>query len=97
MNVIIEGHDNLVTKSQIRIFEDINEFANTEGYIPGVIIDEESEEVIDSVMINAADYTSAIGDTDMVRVVRQGEDKKDKFEGQTIDTMPKAVLRTLAV
>ena len=78
-------------------FEDVNDFANPDGYIPGVVIDESTEEVVESIMINAGDYTNAIGDTDMVRVIRQGEDKKDDFEGQTIETMPKAILRTLAV
>ena len=98
INVIIEGHNNLISKNQIRIFEDVNDFGNPDGYIPGVEIDEQNEEVIDNLMINAADYANAIGDTDMVRVIRQGESKEDDdFKGQTIDTMPKAVLRTLAV
>jgi hypothetical protein len=97
VNVIIEGYNNLVTKNQIKIFEDVNDFANPDGYIPGVVIDESSEEVIESVMINAGDYTNALGDTDMVRVIRQGENKEDGFEGQSTETMPKAILRTLSV
>ena len=97
VNVIIEGQSNLVAKNQVRIFEDVNDFANPDGYIEGVIIDEETGLPVEIIKLNAVDYTNAIGDTDMVRVIRQGEDKKDEFEGQTIETMPKAVLRTLAV
>ncbi|MFA5153550.1 MAG: hypothetical protein WC554_13385, partial [Clostridia bacterium] len=40
VNVIIEGNNNLLPKNQIRIFEDVNDFANIDNYIPGVIIDE---------------------------------------------------------
>jgi hypothetical protein len=91
VKVLMEGNKTFMPKHQIRILEDINDFANEDNYVPGVIIDEETETVLDNILINAIDYTEAIGDADPVRVI------KGQGEAQEMQTMPKAMLRTLSV
>jgi hypothetical protein len=92
IKVLVEGNTTFMPKSQIRILEDLNDFANEDNYVPGVLIDESSEEVIENVLVHAIDYTSAIGDADSVRVI-----KKNLAGEQEIQTVPKAMVRTLAV
>jgi hypothetical protein len=96
INVLIEEQINIMSKKQIRILEDINTFANPDNYVKGAIIDEETEDIIEQVMINASDYVSAIGDADPVRIVRQTNNPED-IDNQKTETVSKAVLRTLAV
>lgn len=91
VKVLVEGNHTFMQKSQVRILEDINDFANEDNYVPGAIIDEKTEDVLENVLINAIDYTEAIGDADPVRVI------KGQGEAQEMQTMPKATLRTLAV
>jgi len=91
VKVLMEGNNTFMHKSQVRILEDLNDFANEDNYVPGVIIDEETEDVLENVLINAIDYTQAIGDADPVRVI-QGQG-----EAQEMQTISKARLRTLSV
>jgi len=91
VKVLMEGNNTFMPKSQVRILEDLNDFANEDNYVPGVIIDEETEDVLENVLINAIDYTEAIGDADPVRVI-QGQG-----EAQEMQTISKARLRTLSV
>jgi len=91
VTVLIEGRKNLMPKNQIRIFEDINDFANPDNYVEGVIIDEESGEALENVLINALDYSNTVGDTDEVRIVKE-------VEGEPIiSSAPVAILKTLSV
>lgn len=92
INVLIEGSITIMPKSQVRILEDVNDFANLDNYIEGVEIDESTGDAISNVKINAVDYTNALGDADPVRIIRGG-----KSEEPQVDTVPKATLRTLAV
>jgi len=92
IKVLIEGNVTFMPKSQIKILENLNDFANEENYIPGVLIDETTEEVIENILVQAIDYTNAIGDADSVRVIRKTETGE-----QEIQTVPKAMVRTLAV
>ena len=92
IKVLVEGNNTFVSKSQIRIFEDVNDFANEDNYVPGVIIDEVTENVIENVLVNAIDYTQAIGDSDGVKIIRQTPDGQQEFQ-----TMPKSSIRTLSV
>jgi len=92
VNVLVEGSIALLPKSQIRILEDVNDFANLENYVDGVEIDEASGEATSNIKINAADYTEAIGDADPVRIIRGGESQTP-----TVDTVPRATVRTLAI
>lgn len=92
ISVIVEGQQVLLPKAQIRIFEDVNTFANLDNYIPGVIIDEATGEVVENVQLNVVDYTEAIGDADPVRIIRGGEG----IEPGT-DSLPKSVLRVAEV
>lgn len=92
VKVLIEGNTSFLPKSQVRIFENLDDFANPDNYVPGVIIDEASEDALENVLINAIDYSGAIGDADAVKIIRKSP------EGvQEIQTMPKASLRTLSV
>jgi hypothetical protein len=91
VNVVVEGHFNLMPKSRIRIFEDVNDFANRENYVEGVIVDENTGEAKENVLINALDYTNAIGDADMVRVII------DRDGNQEMQSFPAAMLKTLTI
>lgn len=91
VKVLVEGSPVFVPKAQIKIFEDINNFANEEDYVPGVIIDEETETVLENILLHVGDYTQALGDADAVRVI------KGEGEAQELQTLPKSMLRTLAV
>ena len=91
VNVIIEGRTNMMQKGNVRILENIDGFANPDNYIPGVIIDEESGEVRENVLVNAIDYTQAIGDSAPVRIVRNNGGNQEP------DAVPAAIVKTLAV
>lgn len=91
VKVLIEGNTIFMPKERIRILENINDFANPDNYIPGVIVDE-SDEAIESVLINAIDYTQAIGDADPVKVII-----KTDIGEQEMQTLPKYKLKTLSV
>lgn len=91
IKVMVESATQFFPKDQIRILEDVNSFANPDNYIEGVIVDEESDEAVENVMINAEDYTNTVGDADSVRILR-------KVAGETeLSTFPKALLKTLSV
>lgn len=92
VKVLVEGNTTFVPKSQVRVFEDLNDFANPDDYVPGVIIDENNEDALENVLINAIDYTNAIGDADAVKIIRQVPNGE-----QEIQSMPKASLRTMSV
>lgn len=92
IQVLIEGNYTFMPKSNVQVFEDPNDFANQDDYVPGVIIDESTEEVIENILLNAIDYTSAIGDADSIRIIKQlhtGE--------QEMQTVPKSMVRTVSV
>lgn len=91
IKVMVEESPTFMPKSQVRLFEDINAFANEDNYIPGVIIDEETEDALENILLNAIDYSEAIGDADPVRII------KGEGEEQELQTLPKAALRTLSV
>ena len=92
VKVIIEGVTTFMTKNKIRILEDVNNFANPENYVPGVLVDEATEEAIMNILVNAVDYTSAIGDADSVNIII----KNDSGE-QEVQTAPKSMIRTLTI
>jgi hypothetical protein len=66
LNVMIEGQVSMIDKRQVRILEEVNDFANPSAFIPGWIKDNET---LREVLYNAIDYTHAKGDADMVRVI----------------------------
>ena len=92
VNVISDGHLNIMLRENVRIFEDVNNFANPEDYVEGVIIDEFTGDAKESVLINAIDYTSTIGDSDGVKVIRG-----IKTENPQMENLPKVILKTLSV
>jgi hypothetical protein len=92
VKVLIEGNSTFIPKSQIRIFENINDFANPDNYIPGAIIDETTEQVVENILVNAIDYTNAVGDADAVKIIRKLPDGT-----QEMQTLPKSSVRTLSV
>jgi len=91
VKVIIEGSTIFLPKSQVRILENINDFANPDNFVPGVIVDETGQ-AIDSVLVNAIDYTQAIGDADEVKIIMKTQEGT-----QEMQSMPKYKVRTLAV
>lgn len=91
INIMVEGSLSIMDRSNIKIYEDVNEFANPENYIEGVIIDEANEEAIENVMINVEDYTDGYGDASPVRIIR------GKGNTSELDSLPKALLKTLSV
>lgn len=92
LNVVVEGHINILRKDNIKIFEDVNDFANLENYVDGVEIDEVSGDIIGKVKINAKDYTEAVGDAAPVRIIRGDEATEPRIE-----TVPRVSLNTLSV
>jgi len=92
VNVMSDGHLNILPKSNVQVFEDPNNFANPEDYVEGVIIDETSGDAIENVLINAIEYTEAIGDSNPVKIIRGPESPEPRLE-----TVPKSILRTLSV
>ena len=91
LNVIVEGQLTMLPKNEVKLLEDENSFANPEEYIEGALIDETTEEVVENVLVNAIDYTNALGDAQQVRIIRNYETEP------TTDSAPKAIVRTLAV
>ena len=83
---------NLVPRENVKVFEDPNDFANLQDYVDGVQIDPETGDAIENMLINAVDYTNAIGDSDPVRVIKGPDSPEPKLE-----TLPKALIRTLSV
>jgi hypothetical protein len=92
VKVLVETEIQMYPKANVKVLEDVNSFANPENYIEGVVVDEETDEAMESVMINVEDYTAGIGDADMVRILR-----KDPSGEPQLDTLPKALLKTLSV
>jgi len=92
VNVISDGQLNILPKQNVKVFEDPNQFANPEDYVEGVVLDKLSGEATANVLINAVDYTKAIGDADPVRIIRGPESETPQLE-----TLPRSILRTLSV
>jgi hypothetical protein len=91
VNVLVEGRTSILPKDQIRILENINDFANPDNFVEGVLIDEVTGEAVENVLINVTDYTQAVGDTDEVRIVRSVDGD------QEVTSVPAALLKTLSV
>ena len=91
VRILIEGASIFMPKDRIRILENINDFANPDNYVPGVIVDE-SGEALESILVNAIDYTQAIGDSDPVKIIQKTQEGE-----QEMQTIPKSKVRTLSV
>jgi len=87
--ILVEGKNFVFEKTNIRILEDVNEFANPDNYVEGVVIDPKNSEAIKNVMINIIDYTHAVGDDDEVRVFTSND--------EPVTYYPRSLLRTLSV
>lgn len=92
VNVMADGELNILPKKNVQIFDDPNNFANPDDYVEGVIIDYSSGDAIENILINAIDYTEAIGSADPVKVIRGPESSNPRLE-----TLSKKSLRTLSV
>jgi len=92
VNVFTDGELSIMPKENVRVFEDPNNFANPQDYVEGVIINEVNGEAIENVLINAIDYSGAIGSTENVRVI-----KGHKSGNPELINLSKAILRTLSV
>ena len=92
INVISDGELNIMPRENVKVFEDPNSFANPEDYVDGVEINEVSGDAIENILVNAIDYSQALGDSDPVRVIRGPEGPSPQ-----LDSLPRALVRTLAV
>jgi len=92
IKVIVEGNATFMPKSQVKILEDLNDFANEDNYVPGVLIDEATGDAIENILVNAVDYTQALGDADAVKII-----KKNLSGQQEMQSAPRAMIKTLAV
>lgn len=92
VNVFTEDGLNIMPRENVRVFEDPNNFANPQDYVEGVIIDEASGNALENVMINAIDYSSAIGDAENIRVIRGYKEGNPE-----LSNFPKGSLRTLTI
>jgi hypothetical protein len=92
IKVLVEGNATFMPKSQVRIYENPNDFANPDNYVPGVIINEETEEPYENILLNAIDFVRAIGEADGVEIIKTLEDGS-----QEIQSMPKSSIRALAL
>jgi hypothetical protein len=92
IKVLVEGNTVFMPKSQVKILEQLNDFANPDNYIPGVLVDEVTGQVIENILVQAIDYTNSVGDADAVRIIRETPTGE-----QEMQTAPKSAVRTLAV
>jgi len=92
VNVISDGELNMMPKENVRVFEDPNDFANPEDYVDGAEIDPNTNDVISNILVNAIDYSKAIGDADPVKIIRGPESQNPQ-----LDILPRALVRTLSV
>jgi hypothetical protein len=74
-----------MSKSQIKILEDINTFANETNYRTGYIVNENGY-AIEQVLLNEEDYLNSIGDSDPVRTIRKNNNT------EYTDTLPASSL-----
>jgi len=93
LNVFADGEITPMARENVKLQENPSDFANPSDYVDGVIIDEADGQSRSAVLINALDYTNAIGDADMVRIITLDQNG----EPGTLDTLPKASLRTISV
>jgi len=92
IKILIEGSSTFMPKSQIKILENINDFASEENYVPGVLVDQLSGEATQNVLVNVIDYTNAIGDADSIRVIITNSTGE-----QEIQSVPRDMVKTLSV
>jgi hypothetical protein len=92
VNVLVEGDMQILPKEQIRLFENPNDFANPQDYVPGVTVDEETEEATGNCLVHAGDYSQAVGDADSCRCIFGSENQEPRME-----TLPRSRVRTLSV
>jgi len=90
IKVMVEGNSAFMNKSQIRLFEDINAFANPDNYVPGFIINEDDGTLLEDILVNISDFEHTIGDADSVRVIRENGNI------QELQSYPKSSIQTLS-
>lgn len=91
VTIINEGARIQVPKKNIKIFEDVNEFANLDDYIEGVYLNTRNQANA-NILINAVDYTNAIAGNTPVRCIINIESEEPE-----VVQFPKDSIRTLAV
>jgi len=92
IKILVEGNTIFMPKNSIRIVENLNDFANPDNYVPGVLIDEASGEAVVNILVNAIDYTMAVGEADSVKIIVQTPEGE-----QEMQTVPRSQIKTLSV
>jgi hypothetical protein len=92
INVISDGEFNTLPKENVKIFDDPNDFANPQDYVPGVEIDPVTGDAISNVLMHALDFSQSMGagDSTPVRIIRGPES-----DNPQMDTVSKGVLQWL--
>ena len=90
VTVINEGARILIPKKNVKLFEDINSFANIDDYIEGVYLN--GNQASSNILINAVDYSNALAGNEPIRCIVDLESEKPR-----VVELPKDTVRTLAV
>ena len=92
IHVLVEGEQSLFNKSNIRLFENELDFANPSDYVEGVIINPETGEAVQNVLIHAHQYTSSMGTADEINVLVD-----DETGQRNLVKIAKGLLKTTAI
>lgn len=90
VTVINEGARILIPKKNVKLFEDVNSFANVDDYIEGVYLN--GNQASSNILINAVDYSKALAGNEPIRCIVDLESEKPR-----VVELPKDTIRTLAV
>lgn len=90
VTVINEGARILIPKKNVKLFEDVNSFANIDDYIEGVYLN--GNQASSNILINAVDYSNALAGNEPIRCIVDLESEKPR-----VVELPKDTVRTLAV
>lgn len=90
VTVINEGARILIPKKNVKLFEDMNSFANIDDYIEGVYLN--GNQASSNILINAVDYSNALAGNEPIRCIVDLESEKPR-----VVELPKDTVRTLAV
>lgn len=74
VTVLVEGRTELMTKKNVQIFEDVNNFANISNYVPAKVMNE--NELVNA-LVNILDLQNSIGDSSPVRIITVGGDNME--------------------
>lgn len=93
INILMLNESHVMQKKYVKIHEDINSFANPDDYVAGVEVTSDGE-AVRNVLINIADYMTAEGGNNGIRVL---VDTPNETENKKLIVLPKDSLKTLTI